>query len=76
MSTGYLKTDLVIVFKNTPRKNAKIRMKIFKNKHIDNLIDSLLSSRKKMLGIPKTAEFLQIGVGSKFEQIWKNKYNL
>ena len=76
MSSTYLKTDLVIVFKNTKRANAKIRMKVFKSKHIDHLIESLINPRKKMVGIPKTAILLQIGVGSSFKELWKNKYNL
>jgi len=76
MGGTYPKTELVVVFKNTTRKNSKIRMKVFKNKNIDNLIDSMINPRIKMVGIPKTAVYLRIGVGTIFKKMWKDKYNL
>jgi hypothetical protein len=76
MASVYLKVELVVVFKNTSRANAKIRMKVFKNKTIDDLIESLINPKKKMLGIPATAEFLQIGCGGKFKTEWKKKYKI
>jgi hypothetical protein len=76
MASQYLKTDLVVVFKNTSRANAKIRMKVYSNKNIDHLIESLNNPRKKMVGIPKTAEILQVGVGTVFIEQYKKKYKL
>lgn len=76
MAATYLKVDLVVVFKNTSRANAKTRIKVFKNKHIDDLIESMTNPRKKMVGIPSTAVFLQIGTGNKFEKEWRGKYKL
>jgi hypothetical protein len=76
MANLYIKTDLVIVFKNTNRANAKIRMKVFKNKNIDDLIESLNNPKKKMIGIPPTAVFLQIGIGSNFSKQWKKMYKI
>jgi hypothetical protein len=76
MASTYIKTDLVIVFKNTQRANAKIRMKVFSNKNIDHLIESLNNPRKKMVGIPNTAVILQVGVGTRFIGEYKQKYKL
>lgn len=67
---------LVIVYKNSKRSNAKIRMRTYKNKTIDDLIETLLSPRKKLVGLPKTALLLNIGVGTKFSEKWKKKYKL
>lgn len=76
MANIYVKTDLVIVFKNTSRANAKIRMKVFKNKNIDDLIESLNNPKKKLVGIPSSAVILQVGAGGKFEKLYKEKYKL
>jgi len=76
MAVVYLKVPMVIIFKNTSRANAKTRIKVFKNKHIDDLIDVLNSPRKKLVGIPKTAEILQVGCGTKFEAEYRKKYKL
>lgn len=72
----YPKTDLVIVFKTSNRSNAKTKIKVFKSKTIDDLIDSLKDPKKKIAGIPTKAEFVQIGIGSSFEERWKKKYKL
>lgn len=76
MAVSYMKAELVIVFKNTSRANSKIRIKVFKNKTIDDLIESINNPKKKLLGIPITAEFIQIGVGDKFAKEWKKKYKI
>jgi len=76
MAFSYSKSDLVIVFKNTSRANAKTRMKVFKNKSIDYFLDSLKTPKKPLVGIPKTAEILQIGLGTIFEAKYKHKYKL
>ena len=69
---GYLKIPLVIVFKKTSRGNAIVRMKVIK--HMD--IDTFLNTKTKIPGIPPTAVYLQIGMGSSFQKKWKEKYNL
>lgn len=70
--SGYLKLPIVVVFKTSKRKNAKIQLKIIYNSNIDAIIDK----NKKILDIPKTAEILQIGVGNSFISLYKNKYKL
>ena len=46
MGTPYIKGPVVLVFKNSNRKNAKTKMKIFKNKNVD------VVNEKKMPGFP------------------------
>lgn len=70
MSTPYHKDNVTIVFKTSNRSNAKIKMKTFRNKCIDDILD------KKLPGIPDTAIIVEIGMGDRFEQKWKTKYNL
>lgn len=69
---GYLKLPLIVVFKKTKRANAILRMKVIK--HMD--IDKFLNSKTKVPGIPESAVYVQLGIGSKFEKKWKEKYNL
>lgn len=68
----YLKLPLVIVFKKTNRGNAKVRMKVIKTMDIDKF----LNTKTKVPGIPETAVYLQISVGTKFIEKYKKQYNL
>lgn len=66
------KLPTTIIFKNTLRKNSKVKIKVIRNRTIDQII----SAKTKIPGIPVTAEYLEIGVGSGFEKIYKKKYRL
>ena len=70
MSTPYHKDNVTIVFKTSNRSNAKTKMKTFRNKCIDDILE------KKLPGIPDNAVIVEIGMGERFEQKWKTKYNL
>ncbi len=70
MSVSYHKEDVTIVFKTSNRSNAKTKMKTLRNKSIDDVLE------KKIPGIPDTAVILEIGMGSRFEQQYKQKYKL
>jgi hypothetical protein len=58
------------VFKTSTRSNAKIKIKTFRNKSIDDVLE------KKLPGIPDNAVILEMGLGSLFEQQWRTKYKL
>ncbi len=70
MSVPYHKDNITIVFKTSTRSNAKMKMKTFRNKCIDDILD------KKLPGIPDNAVIVELGMGELFEQKWKTKYNL
>ena len=70
MSVPYHKDNVTIVFKTSTRSNAKLKMKTFRNKSIDDILD------KKLPGIPDNAVIVELGMGELFEQKWKTKYNL
>jgi hypothetical protein len=58
------------VFKTSTRSNAKTKIKTFRNKSIDDVLE------KKLPGIPDNAVILEMGLGSLFEQQWRTKYKL
>jgi len=58
------------VFKTSARSNAKTKIKTFRNKSIDDVLE------KKLPGIPDNAVILEMGLGSLFEQQWRTKYKL
>ena len=70
MSISYHKDTVTIVFKTSTRSNAKIKIKTFRNKSIDDVLE------KKLPGIPDNAVILEMGLGSLFEQQWRTKYKL
>jgi CRISPR/Cas system CSM-associated protein Csm5 (group 7 of RAMP superfamily) len=67
-----VKLDVVLIYKNSKRSNAKIRMKVYRHKAIDEILDAT----NKRLHIPENAEILQIGFGSTFKERYKEKYKL
>lgn len=67
----YSNKTVVMVFKSSNRKNAKLKMKTWKNENIDYII-----SANKLPGVPDTAEILELGVGEGFIKKWQSKYNL
>lgn len=70
MSTPYYKESVTVVFKTSNRSNAKTKIKTFRNKSIDDILD------KKLTGIPDNAVILEIAMGSLFEERLKTKYKL
>jgi hypothetical protein len=70
MSIAYHKSNVTIVFKTSNRSNAKTKMKTFRNKSIDDVLE------KKLPGVPDNAVIVEIGLGELFEQKWKTNYKL
>ena len=68
---AYGKQPVVLVFKTSNRSNAKTKIKVFKNENIDYII-----SADKLVGVPTTAEIIDIGVGISFIKRYKQKYSL
>lgn len=66
----YIPTPVVVVFKSSNRKNAKTKMKIFKTRHLDDILTNPIP------GISEKAEILEIGVGAKCITRYKKEYNL
>ena len=67
----------VLVFKTSNRSNAKTKMKVYKTKNIDEVIDGLEAG--KLPGIPSKItdnEILELSVGSSFIKKYKEKYKL
>ena len=54
MSVQYNKSNVTIVFKTSNRSNAKTKMKTFRNKNIDDILE------RKLPGIPDNAVYLDI----------------
>ena len=67
----------VLVFKTSNRSNAKTKMKVYKTKNIDEVIDGL--EEGNLPGIPSKItdnEILELSVGSSFVKKYKQQYNL
>jgi hypothetical protein len=71
MSAPYHKDLVSIVFKTSNRSNANTKMKTYRNKTIDDILDAA-----KLVGIPDKAVILEIGMGEQLEQQYRKKYNL
>ena len=63
------KTEISVVYKKSSRKNAKHFLKVYKDKTIDELLDS------SFYGINKKYEIIAVGVGSSFQDTFKQKYS-
>ena len=59
---------VVVVWKASRHGRSKPKIKIFKTKHVDDIIEG------KVAGIPKNAIYLDIGVGTSFIETYKKKY--
>ena len=70
MSIQYIKEPVVVVFKSSSRSNATTKMKVIRNKNIDQV------NEEKILGISDKAVVIELGVGEYFIERWKRKYNL
>ena len=71
MSIQYHKSTVTIVFKTSNRSNAKTKIKTFRNKSVDDILDA-----KRIAGIPENAVILEIGIGKQLEEQYRNKYKL
>jgi hypothetical protein len=71
MSIAYHKSTVTIVFKTSNRSNAKTKMKSFRNKSIDDILDA-----KRIIGVPDSAVILELGIGKQLEEEYRNKYKL
>ena len=67
---AYPNSPVVMVFKTSNRSNAKVKMKVWKNKNIDQV------QEEKLAGVPQNAEILELAVGKKFIEKYKLKYKL
>jgi hypothetical protein len=61
---------VVVVWKASKHGRSKPKMKVFKTKHVDEILT------KKMHGIPEDAIILDVGVGSGFVERYKKKHKL
>jgi len=67
---AYPNSPVVMVFRTSNRSNAKVKMKVWKNKNIDQV------QEEKLAGVPENAEVLELAVGIKFIEKYKTKYKL
>jgi hypothetical protein len=64
----------VIVFKTSNRSNAKTKMKVYKTRNVDEVINDL--EKGKLPGVPSKAEILHLSIGKSFIEKYKEKYVL
>ena len=64
----------VLVFKTSNRSNAKTKMKVYKTRNVDEIINDL--EKGKLPGVPKKAEVITIGLGESMVKKYKQQYNL
>ena len=67
----------VLVFKTSNRSNAKTKMKVYKTKNIDEVIDGL--EMGNLPGIPSKItddEILELSIGSSSIEKYKQRYSL
>lgn len=67
---AYPNSPVVMVFRTSNRSNAKVKMKVWKNKNIDQV------QEEKLAGVPENVEVLELAVGIKFIEKYKTKYKL
>ena len=67
MAIQYIKQPVVVVFKSSSRSNATTKMKVIRNKNIDQV------NEEKILGISDKAVVIELGVGEYFIERWKRK---
>ena len=60
-----------MVFNTSNRSNAKTKIKVWNNENIDYII-----STPKLVGVPSNAVILELGVGKRTIERYKQKYNL
>lgn len=70
--SSYPKAPIAIVFSTSNRSNAKTKMKVVKNRNIDEIIDLNFN----LPGIPEKAIIKEVGIGKSFVEKYKKKYKL
>ena len=68
----YPKIPIVIVFSTSNRSNSKMKMKVVRNRNIDQLMDC----NYVIPGIPAIAVIKEVGMGEYFIEKYKKKYGL
>ncbi len=63
------KYNVGILFKTSNRKNSKTKVKVYKNRHIDDLLDG----KFKWPGIPDSAVIVRTVIGDKLIKEIKSK---
>ncbi len=69
---SYPKIPIVIVFATSNRSNSKMKMKVVRNRNIDQLMEC----NYVIPGIPAIAVIKEIGMGEYFIEKYKKKYDL
>jgi|TARA_R100000081_G_scaffold91511_1_gene69706 hypothetical protein len=64
----------VLVFKTSNRSNAKTKIKVYKTKNVDEVIEGLENG--KLPGVPIKAEVLGLGIGENIVKKYKEQYSL
>jgi len=68
----YPKIPIVIAFATSNRSNAKYKVKVVRNKNIDELMDC----NYIIPGIPAKAIIKEVGMGEYFIEKYKKKYGV
>jgi len=71
MSEKIIKGPVAIVFKTSNRSNAKVKIKTYRRKSIDDILTA-----KKLVGVPENAIILEMGMGKSLELQYRKKYKL
>jgi hypothetical protein len=66
------KLPIVVVYKESKRKNAKKKIKVFEN----TIVDEIINERKRKPLLPEGSEIVELGIGKSFEKTYKEKYKL
>ena len=70
--SSYPKAPIVIAFATSNRSNAKNKIKVVRNRTIDDLIDC----NYVIPGIPAKSVIKEVGMGEIFIERYKKKYNI
>lgn len=70
--SSYPKVPIVIAFATSNRSNAKSKIKVVRNRTIDDLIDC----NYIIPGIPAKSVIKEVGIGEIFIERYKKKYNI
>jgi len=70
--SSYPKVPIVIAFATSNRSNAQHKVKVVRNRNIDELIDC----NYIIPGIPSKAVIKEVGMGKIFIERYKKKYNI
>lgn len=63
---------IVVIFKKSKRKGAKLYLNVYENTRIDDILDG--NKRKPI--VPDTYDIIDIGVGESFINYYTKKYKL